>query len=369
MKRKLVFTSLLLLITLSVPLSLFSQDFEMDGTMLVRYNGDSANVTIPAGVTAIGGGAFDRCESLTSVTIPAGVTTIGSYAFNGCTSLTSITIPSNVTSIGYLVFQSCTSLTSITVDTQNRTYSSVDGVLFDKNRTVLITYPVAKQGRTYTIPSSVTSIGENAFDNCRSLTSVIIPAGVTSIGIFAFNRCESLTSITIPSSVTSIGDVAFCWCRSLTSITIPSSVTFIGDGAFYACSSLTSIIVDTQNRTYSSVDGVLFDKNKTVIIAYPAGKQERTYTIPLSITSIGNVAFSRCESLTSITIPSSVTSIGEHAFETCTSLTNITIPSSVTSIGDYAFLMCWYLTSVTISRRTIIGEDAFPETARITYSD
>ena len=235
------------------------------------------------------------------ITIPDSVTSISDYAFNDCTSLTSVTIPDSVTSIDDWTFSSCTSLTSIEVSGNNKNYSSADGVLFNKDKTELITYPAGKTDSEYVIPNSVTSIGYSAFKNCTSLTSVTIGNSVTSIGNEAFYGCTSLTSVTIPDSVTSIGYSAFRGCTSLTSVTIPDSVTSIGDAAFSDCTSLTSL------------------------------------TISDSVTSIGKYAFSGCTSLTSITIPDSVTSISYSAFENCTSLSSVTIGNSVTSIGSSAF--------------------------------
>jgi len=238
----------------------------------------------------------------------------------------------------------------------------------------------------------VMAIGVWAFNGCSSLTSVTIPSSVTSIGELAFSHCSSLTSVTIPSSVISIGPGAFRYCSNLTNVTIPSSVTSIGRSAFWDCSSLTSITVDNRNPSYASIDSVLFDKNIRTLIKYPESRNQSTYVIPSSVTTIGEGAFSNCRSLTSVTIPSSVMSIresafhdcrsltsvtipssvtfiGDAAFVDCESLTNVTIPSSVASIGDYAFGDCSSLTSVTLSRRTQVGENAFPKTARIIYSD
>ena len=197
------------------------------------------------------------------------------------------------------------------------------------------------------IPDTVTSLEKYAFHDFIKLKSIEIPNSVTSIGVKAFRDCKRLTSITIPNSVTSIGDLAFWLCSSLTSITIPDSVTSIGESAFYCCSSLTSINVSENNKNYSSVDGVLFNKDKTEIIQYPEGKINTSYEIPNSVTSIGDDAFHSYRSLTSITIPKGVTSIGDSAFYSCSSLTSITIPNSVTSIGDSALNSCFSLTNIT----------------------
>ena len=270
------------------------------------------SITIPNSVTSIGNSAFSRATALASITIPANVTSIGSSAFSGATALTSITIPAKVASIGSSAFLGASALTSISVVSGNETYSSIDGVLFNKSATTLEQYPAGKTANSYSIPNTVTTIANSAFRNAIALTSVTIPTGVTTIGTSAFNGATGLTSITIPTGVTSIGTSAFNGATGLTSVTIPTSVTTIGTSAFQNATSLTSV------------------------------------TIPTSVTSIGNSTFLGATALTSVTIPTSVTSIAEFAFSGATSLTSITIPASVTRISDYTFKDATALTSITI---------------------
>ena len=183
---------------------------------------------------------------------------------------------------------------------------------------------------------------------------------MTSIGDRAFSDCDSLTSITLPEGLTSIGERAFFDCYNLTSITIPSSVTSIGDRAFEGCTKLTSITVDESNANYCSEDGVLFDKAKAALIQYPRAKAGAEYIIPSGVTSIGAYAFYYCDSLKSVEIPTGVTSIGAYAFYECYNLTSITLPEGLTSIGDRAFYECSSLLSIVIPESvTSIGEYVF----------
>ena len=318
----------------------FSYTVLDDGTVKITdyNNGNAEKVDIPKqingkSVTSIGDYAFEYCPSLADITIPDSVTNIGEYAFNNTAlfknqttaekyigtwvvdcdnGATNVTIKDGTTGIANKAFYNCTSLTSIM------------------------------------IPDSVTYIGKSAFSGCASLTTITIPESVTSIDHEAFFKCISLTSISIPNGVKSIGLRAFVGCTSLTNITIPSSVTSIGDGSFVNCTSLTEIKVSSENANYASVNGVLYNKNKTTLIYYPAGKKEKNYTIINGVMSIADSAFSNCGSLTGITISDSVTSIGDSAFFYCTSLSSITIPNSVTEIGNGAFINCTSLESIAI---------------------
>lgn len=215
------------------------------------------------------------------------------------------------------------------------------------------------------IESGITKIGNYAFRNC-SLTSATIPSTITVIGDRAFYYCDKLGSINIPNSVITIGEFAFIFCYNLTSIVIPYSVSTIGSGAFAFCP-LTSINVDAGNLNYSSQDGVLYNFDKTTLVAYPTGKTDTNYIIPNSVTVIGGGAFDGCRKLTSVSIPNSVKTISKSAFES-SGLTSISIPNSVTSIGYAAFNGCTKLTSVIIPDSiTVIEGNAFAQCFELSF--
>ena len=218
------------------------------------------------------------------------------------------------------------------------------------------------------VPDSVNAIGNGAFSGCSSLASINIPNSVTTIRGSAFCNCLSLTSITIPESVTSIEIAAFSGCSSLTNITIPDLVASIGDHAFYNCSSLTNITVSENNKYFSSLNGVLFNKDKTELITYPNGNERTEYTIPDSVTSIIEGAFAYCSNLITVKIPDSVTDITDKTFYVCSSLTSVIIPDSVTHIGYNAFKYCKNLTSIIIKNPNCEisnGKNTIWETATI----
>jgi formylglycine-generating enzyme required for sulfatase activity len=327
-----ILSLLLLLVSSNAAQAQFEYAVESGKVTITRYSGPGGDVIIPETinglpVTSIGEWAFGDWNgpntSLTSVTIPNSVTSIGVHTFHRCTRLTSVTIPDSVTSIGEWAFESCNGLTSVTIG------------------------------------NGVTSIGSGMFYGCTGLTSVSIPNSVRNIVDWAFGNCTGLTSVSIPNSVRNIGRGVFSGCTSLTSITIPDGVTSIGEYAFSYCPSLIEISVNAINSSYSSVDGVLLDKGQLTVIQCPGGRTA-TFTIPDSVTRIGNSAFWGCRSLTGVTIGNSVTTIGEGAFHGCASLTDIGIPDSVTTIEYRAFGGCTGLTSITIPNRvTNIADGAF----------
>ena len=319
-----------------------------------------ASITIPYSVTSIGNNPFWGCKSLAGITVdpnneyysndshgvlfnidktqiiaypigntatsyvfPDSITSIGGDLFINCFNLTSVTIPYSVISIDDEAFDNCQNLTNITVDTNNEYYSSdSDGVLFNKDKSKLVKYPIGKTANLYTIPDFVTSIGYGAFRNSKNLKNIIIPDNIVIVEDYAFYSCYNLASITMGNGITYIGSGVFSY-SPITSITIPKSVTSIG--YIYANFELKSIVVDPNNEYYSNDSyGVLFNKDKSQLITYPVGRTETSYTIPDTVTSIGYGAFGYVNSyLESITIPDSVMNIDVLAFANCMNLKDV----------------------------------------------
>ncbi len=407
------------------------------------YKGSIRSVVIGDSVTSIGAYAFSDCTSLVIVTIPDSIRSIGDFAFEGNTSLDSITLPDTIESLGNSAFESCSELTTIdlgrsvnhigdaafyecsslasfVVSDENDAYVSIEGVLFSKDMQTLVHFPSAKEGTSYVIPNSVTTIRSYAFEECESLTSVTISSSITtlehdafdaifydsdgetplddenlagstfnyvdnkwikqtsissedpikdsgecgegvtyelnlstgiltisgsgqmrlyssgnapwfshkesiksieiadsirSIGDFAFEGITSIESIAIPDSVETIGVSAFECCSKLTTVNIGKSVKSINEAAFKGCISLALFVVSNDNDAFTSIDGVLFNNDRSTLIQYPPAKEGNSYRIPNSVTTIRSYAFDGCYSLTSITIPDSVTTIEDDAFD------------------------------------------------------
>ncbi len=315
------------------------------------YNLESAK--IPVGVTEIKYAAFFSCQRFKSIEIPDTVTTVSDTAFGDCKGLTSITIPKNVTNISPRAFFCSSKLSNINVAEENENYSSVNGVLFTKDKTSLVCYPEGKNDGSYTVPNGVTNIGDYAFQQNSLLKNITIPNTVTDIGRFAFDYCSSLSEVTIPNSVTSIGDSAFSGCTLLTSATISDKVTSINDYTFKGCSSLAKVNIPNG---VTSIGKQAFDSCTTLT----------SVTIPDSVSSLGIQSFNNCTSLKSITIPKGVTRIGDYAFSNCSSLTEANLHNNVTEIGKGSFQACSSLTGIVIPESvTKIGNYAFSECVRL----
>lgn len=288
---------------------------------------DLTNIKIPNSVTNIGTSAFEGCSDLAQVVIPDSVTTIGQHAFYGCNGLTSVFIPLSVTSIGNKAFSYCSNISEINVDTNNQFYCSDNGVLFNKEKTILFQYPVKKVNTSYQIPEGVTTIQSEAFSKCSQLYSIGMPTSITEIGSFAFYSCTNLTNISIPNGVQAIQSYTFGQCTNLVNATIPNTVTSINGGAFSNCANL-------QNFTFpSNLTNIGYN-------AFFNCSSLENVDLPSSVTSIGSAAFSNCVGLTSVSIPNGVTRVESDTFKMCTELVEVSIPSSVTTIGSDVFYSC-----------------------------
>ena len=280
-------------------------------------------INLPASITEIGAFAFCGCDIITTISLPDAITKIGNEAFADCRNLESVKLPESLTYLGSGVFADCEKLTSIVISEDNTSYSIVNNCIIDKiNSKLVMAYGI---NGSFTIPSGVLVIGEQAFSGCKGLTALTIPMGVTEIEAKAFYKCTELVSVNLPASLTKIGNAAFSDCGVLRDIALPSALTYIGNEAFLNCA-IQSII------------------------------------IPESVESIGDYAFSGCASLSELTLEYGIKTIGINAFANCTALKEVLIPATVTEIHGGAFAGCGALWKVIVTSDSIeIASDAFGE--------
>ncbi len=334
------------------------RSLESNGDVLVKCKDGSNALTIPSGIRVIGEGAFKNCVKLEKLDIGDEVEILQKEAFRGCKELQSITLPKNVKKVGESAFRDCISLTKLVVENEDielgeRAFENCaslseivlpDGV----NEIYGGVFNSCKALTSIKLPSKLIILGESSFADCATLKEIDIPESVTKVDDLVFNGCIELEKVDMKTNVTKIGKNAFKDCKSLKTINIPKSVNSIGFGPFRGCDNLKCINVDAKNMYFKSVDGVLFNKNKSNLICHPCKIQENTYSVPDSVTTISSWAFYECDNLTDIIIPDSVSEIGEGAFYSCSGLTKMIIPDSVTKIDDTAFRGCVGLTEVVI---------------------
>lgn len=290
-------------------------------------------VILPDTLEILGVYAFSQCEKLESIQLPKNLKTIKESTFES-SGLKSIDIYENVSKIGEKAFLDCPHLKSINISEENQYYSSKNGVLMDKNQTLLIQAPT--QITSFNMPNTVTKIDKYAFEDCVKLSDIKLSSTLKTIDDEAFYGCKKLKRLEIPASVISIGEYAFVSCRTLKSIVIPKNVSSIGKYAF-SNNQLSSIEVEKGNKKYSSQNGALYNYNKTKLIKVPETKT--SFTIINTTLTISSCAFSECQ-LKSIKIPNGVTTIESYAFENCIKLTSAEIPKSATNIQVDAFMNC-----------------------------
>jgi len=292
---------------------------------------------------------FGGCSGLTSITIPKTVEEIVLFAtartimpppdVNVDKNETSLVFNEDKTliyctrqfsnpdeSITYSAFSGCTALTSINVHPDHHVFASEDGILFNKEKSMLKFYPRGRHG-DYNIPDSVVKICDYVFAGCFGLTDITIPNSVVEIGERVFEFCRALTNVDLPNSVVEIGNMAFTNCDCLSSVAIPTSVAKIGEYAFCGCTSLTSVNIPTS---ITKIEAYTFCECSNLT----------TINIPAAVVEIGQGAFAKCTALTSVLIPNSVKTIRNQAFWGCTALRVVTIPDSLSTIEDAVFAHC-----------------------------
>ncbi len=325
--------------------------------VLVKCKDASPHITVPSDVKEIGAAAFKNCEKLKTVDIGEAVS-IGTEAFRGCKNLAAMEIGESVKKIGESAFRDCIRMESVEIKNDDveigerafENCASLSSIKLPSGMSEIYggVFNSCKALKEIELPQKLTILGESSFADCISLEKVVIPETVTKIDDMVFNGCIGLKEIELNQSLTKIGKNVFKDCAELSSVFIPASVGSIGISPFRGCSSLVEIKVDPKNKNFKSVDNVLFNKNKSLLICYPSCRKEENYDIPDSVTAISDWSFCECTSLKSVQIPDSVTAIGEGAFYKCSSLEEIIIPESVTKIDDIAFRGCENLKKMVI---------------------
>ena len=368
------------------------------------------SVDLPNTVTTIGRGAFSNCQNMTSCNLPsslteignvaffwcknlagdivfaAGLTTIGSQAFANCQKITSFSIPATVTTIGDRAFAQCTGITYFSVNSGNPNYTTAGDVLFNKDKTVLMYYPIAHSRTTYTVPESVRIIGDNAFYNAENLTQIVLPSQLDSIGHSGLFQCTGLTEITLPASLRVLGNYALCYCTALTQIvTLATTPPKVDTYTFKDVPKTIPVYVPQGTlATYKSARGwasftnlkgswqcgdnliaTPSDDMKTLTLEgtgdmwdfdvdnlapwYENRSQFTALTLPEGLTSIGNYAFYYFYKVPAITLPSTLQRIGISGLYHFEALVTLDIPAGVTLIGEDAFVGCNAMTAYTVA--------------------
>ena len=336
-----------------------------DGAVLKKCEDNGSSIEVDEGIREISADAFKGRRALRSIKLPQTLESIGIESFRGCSNLESMDIPENTLRIGDSAFRDCVEMKKLVVRNNcikigERAFencASLSDIELPDGLTELYggVFNSCKSLKEIHLPKNLTILGESAFSDCILLESIDIPETVTKIDDLAFNGCFCLGNVTLHEGLKKIGKSAFKNCRSLTQISLPATVSAISNAPFRGCESLKSIRVSSRNKNYKSEpnkregnDHVLFNKNKSVVIAYPASSRDVQYDIPDSVTVISDWAFCECKKLNRITIPDSVHEIGEGAFCNCALLDEVEIPDSVTAIDDCAFRGCISLEKVII---------------------
>lgn len=327
------------------------------GLKTVNYNATNCRFMGLDLTTSTLAPVFSQCSSITTLNIGENVQNIPYGAFYGLTGVTEVTIPESVVNFGCYSFAGCSNLATVNYNATNCQYiqyaqykvfsgcNALSTVNIGENVTIIpnTLFQNCTGLTTINFSNSLTQISQYAFGGCTSLTSIEIPNSATIIESNAFNGCTGLTSVKLSEALTWINNMVFRGCTGLTTFNVPSSVTSFSSTALYGCTGLTEITVAEDNTAFCSVDGVIYTKDKTKLVLYPASREGSEYTILDSVTLINNYAFSGCKYLSTIAIPENVIAIGEGTFANCESVTDFVIPTTVVEVGMNAFTNSgWY---------------------------
>jgi len=338
--------------------------------LLEKCEDNGENIEVPEGIKTIAAGAFQNRSKFKSISLPESLELIEYEAFRSCMNLRGIDIPENTIRIGNSAFRDCVNLRTLNIknslikigDRAFENCSKLEDIKLPTELTEIYAsvFNGCKSLKSIELPSMLTVIGENAFGDCVLLEEISLPETIIKIDDFIFSGCTNLKKVVLPEGLKKIGKAAFKNCVSLTTVNIPASVIYLSTDLFRGCNGLKSITVSPKNRYYKSEpnkrdgsDHVLFNKNKSMIIAYPASSREVQYDIPDSVTTISDWTFSECNKLNRISIPDSVNEIGEGAFCNCKLLDELIVPDSVERIDDCAFRGCESLERILIPSSVI----------------
>ena len=337
------------------------------------------NVTLPSSVTQIKKSAFENCDGFTLFTFPSSVTVITDYVLNHCDSLTTITIGSAATTVEPYAFENISSLASFKVVSDNVNFTASKGVLYSKDMSILYRFASNSSLTSYSVPKGVCEIKPHAFYGAKKLTSITLPTSVNTIGKKAFYgtalynnkdnwsddllyisryliECNSTaTSIIINQNTKTIADFAFYNCKNLQSVTLPTTLTYLGVGVFAGCDNLQSIEIDSANKYYTCIKGILCDKNLTTVFAFPQNSASTSLNLKTSIKKIAPYAFIGAKNLKGINLKY-VEYIGDYAFYN-TPLTTVHINSH--SVGNFAFAYSSIKNARLATKVRYVGAKAF----------
>lgn len=310
------------------------------------------SIDIPEGVTAINFFAFNGCSHLEYIEFPNSLVSLGRWVFYNCLSIKNLNIPRNLTDIAYTALAGLSGLVYYTCSPFNPKYKAVDGILYNKDMTMLVAYPQAAPATSFTIPGSITSLYDYCMHNCDNLTEVNIPESVTYFGMNIFSGSDNIESIDVPDGVTKMGVTVFGQCSKLSHVHLPASLDSIKSSCFYGCNSLTEVVIPASVRYIGDYAFSDCENLKTIIFeegnclegfgefVFRESRSFESLDMPNTVTTMGSGIFYVCPSLKNVHLSRSLTILPNASFYECPLLTELDIPGTVTHIANAAIYKC-----------------------------